>query len=97
MKKINVEHYDRIEIGKVYVVETLGFAEQDGKQIFGPLSQERGTILGCHNKEREVVKDNKGTGKFETVATIVVYVKENPEPDYHYTVIGCGMFRIYEE
>ena len=101
LKKIGVDGYDGMKKDELYTFETLGFVERDGSLKFGPIGQEIGRLIAIHTKEREIKKDDKWTGKFETVGDVVVFEKLNPDlskiPGYYYTVIGCGMFRVFTE
>lgn len=96
LKKINPEKFSPEMEGKLCHIETLGFKREQEKFVYGPISAELGRVIRCVSKQKEIVSEDKGTGVFETVPDTIVY-ELHPKPEgYHYTVIGCGAFRVFE-
>jgi len=101
MKKIDPEKFGSLKTGDIIFVEVVGFKEEGETTKVYMMPKERGRLLAIYSKEREIKKDDKWTGKFETVADLVMYEKiddaGNKPTGYHYTVVMCGFFKIYTE
>ena len=100
MKKIDISRYESLMPGTIVYVEPFGFLQRDGKNIVSGRTLERARLIRACSEEREIKEDDRWTGKFETVASTIVYEKINEdgqkEQGYHYTVIGCGFYKLYE-
>ena len=104
MKQIKVEKYKTLTTGKTYLFSNIRFKKIDENLVEISYSDpEPGKLVRATTKKREILKDDKPTGKFEIVGDIVVYEPIDKYLDYngeklkiYKTVIGCGFFKIYD-
>lgn len=98
MKKVDVSKYQSLKPGTPIIVET---AEFGGKSVV--MRQTKGNLISVSTRLKEIMKDEKPTGKFEQLAGTLVF-----DPDINTiedpvwgtlhiiaTVVGCGLFRLY--
>lgn len=101
MKQIKVEKYNELESGETYLIQSMGFRKDKDKTMFGPIAMDRGILKNCSSKVKEIKEDGEYTGRFEEVGDTICYERIDEsgkkESGYHYTTIGCGMFRVFEE
>lgn len=103
MKQIKVEKYNTLTVGKTYLFSNIQFKPIDKTMVEISYSNpEKGKLIKATSKKHEVVEDEKPTGKFKTVGDIVVYEPIDKYYDYngeklkiHKTIVGCGLFKIY--
>lgn len=103
-KHIKADKYKNLKKGQIYLFDSIRIKEVKGEPAqISYTEPEEGRLINITTKKRELLVNDKPSGKFETVGDIVVYEPIDNYIDWkgeklrvYSRVIGCNMFRVYE-